>query len=542
MRPRSKSPTKRPTSPPNQPRSPRASIKATDSATTSLRAPQPQTVHQSNSVPATPSVHARRYSNDHRTPSPINGVKHDGSTSPRSVRSDSDSRARPSGRALFQQGGCKFETGMAFSRRRIPYTIGGDPLEKATEPIKERLSKEEDETLTAETQNLYERLLPTPESEERRAKFKAKLENILNEQWPGNDIKVHVFGSSGNLLCTTESDVDICISCPPNVIGKVCNLAQCLSNKGMQRIVCIPQAKVPIVKIWVPEYRLACDMNVNNMDAIENTRLIRTYVQIDPRVRPLAMVVKHWTRRRILNDAGMGGTLSSYTWISLLIHYLQSRQPPILPSLQRRPHQCTLHADGKRSTFADDIEALSKFGKPNQETVGELLFGFFRYYGHEFDYENSVISIREGKLLSKSDKRWPPSVNNRLCVEEPFNTDRNLGNTVDDYAFRGVHLEIRRAYELLCEAKLEECCEQYEWPTVEATQFWQKPTPQPLPILSRSRSQTNRSSRSSETSGRNQGKPRHRTGGGSGRRASSAAASNKNNALFPNGQIGRAHV
>lgn len=53
---------------------------------------------------------------------------------------------------------------------------------------------------------LYDRILPSAESEERRAKFKQKLERILNEQWPGNDIKVHVFGSSGNMLCSSDSD------------------------------------------------------------------------------------------------------------------------------------------------------------------------------------------------------------------------------------------------------------------------------------------------------------------------------------------------
>jgi DNA polymerase sigma len=72
----------------------------------------------------------------------------------------------------------------------------------------------------------------------------------------------------------------------------------------MERIVCVPSAKVPIVKMWDPELKLACDMNVNNTLAINNTKMMRTYVQIDPRVRPLAMIVKYWTRRRVLNDAG----------------------------------------------------------------------------------------------------------------------------------------------------------------------------------------------------------------------------------------------
>jgi len=73
---------------------------------------------------------------------------------------------------------------------------------------------------------------------------------------------------------------------------------------GMKEVICVPGAKVPIVKVFDPVLKLACDMNVNNTLALENTRMIKTYVQIDPRVRPLAMIIKHWTKRRIVNDAG----------------------------------------------------------------------------------------------------------------------------------------------------------------------------------------------------------------------------------------------
>lgn len=68
---------------------------------------------------------------------------------------------------------------------------------------------------------------------------------------------------------------------------------------------CRAAAKVAIVKCWDPVLQLACDVNVNNPLALENTRMIKTYVQLDPRVRPLAKVIKHWTKQRILNDAGM---------------------------------------------------------------------------------------------------------------------------------------------------------------------------------------------------------------------------------------------
>jgi DNA polymerase sigma len=72
---------------------------------------------------------------------------------------------------------------------------------------------------------------------------------------------------------------------------------------GMERVICVP-AKVPIVKIWDPEFKLAADLNVNNTAALSNTRMIKTYVQVDERVRPLVMIIKHWTKQRILNDAG----------------------------------------------------------------------------------------------------------------------------------------------------------------------------------------------------------------------------------------------
>lgn len=74
--------------------------------------------------------------------------------------------------------------------------------------------------------------------------------------------------------------------------------------EGMEKVVCISAAKVPIVKMYDPELKLACDLNVNNTLALENTRMVRIYVEIDPRVRPLAMIIKYWTRRRVINDAG----------------------------------------------------------------------------------------------------------------------------------------------------------------------------------------------------------------------------------------------
>jgi DNA polymerase sigma len=88
----------------------------------------------------------------------------------------------------------------------MPYSIGGDLLPEEKIGLKEGLSQEEEEKLSAEMQTLYEQLLPSAESDDRRRQLVQKLEKLFNEQWPGNNIDVHVFGSSGNKLCSSDSD------------------------------------------------------------------------------------------------------------------------------------------------------------------------------------------------------------------------------------------------------------------------------------------------------------------------------------------------
>ena len=223
----------------------------------------------------------------------------------------------------------------------------------------------------------------------------------------------------------------------------------------------------------------------------------------------------------------------------MILSFLQTRNPPVLPCLHKRPHQRLIGADGKPSAFADDIVSLRGFGNKNKESLGELLFHFFRRYAHELDYERNVISIREGTLISKEGKKWHLMQNNRLCVEEPFNTERNLGNTADDISFRGVHLELRRAFDLVADAKLDDCMEQYVFPAVEE-KIWEKPPPKPPPVLTRSQSQSGRGGRGgfSNRGGRHL-QNQHRGSSQQGRRASSAAASAKfvNTQMVP-GAIG----
>ncbi|KAA8568123.1 hypothetical protein EYC84_008525 [Monilinia fructicola] len=462
---------------------------------------------QSNSVPSTPHQHARNFSFESREPSP----SAPGSHSPRSAYSESNITL-PSRPPPTQRSGCPYETAQASIKRRMPYNLGGDLLEKLKDSdVKSKLSEDEERKLSTDMRELYDRLLPTAETDERRRKLVLKLEDMFNKEWPGHDIQVHVFGSSGNLLCTDESDVDICITTDWKAMEGVCMIAELLAKNGMQKVICVSTAKVPIVKIFDPDLKLFCDMNVNNTLALENTRMIKTYIEIDPRVRPLAMIIKHWTKSRVINDAAFGGTLSSYTWICMIINFLQSREPPVLPALHQRPHLKLPTKDGGESSFGDDVDALKEFGQKNKSTLGELLFQFFRFYGHEYDYENQVVSVRSGKQISKQEKGWSIGTNNKLCVEEPFNVGRNLGNTADEFSVVGIHMEMRRAFDLISVGKLEECCEKFEFPKEEKS-VWEKPPPSKKPTLTASHP-PHRNSRGGHRGGRNNHSNRNSSNG-----------------------------
>lgn len=85
--------------------------------------------------------------------------------------------------------------------------MGSDRLEKVElRTVKAKLTEEEERKLATDMREVYDRLLPTDAVEKNREKLVKKLEKIFNDEWPGHDIRVHLFGSSGNLLCSDDSD------------------------------------------------------------------------------------------------------------------------------------------------------------------------------------------------------------------------------------------------------------------------------------------------------------------------------------------------
>ncbi|XP_078071105.1 poly(A) RNA polymerase GLD2 [Mustelus asterias] len=235
--------------------------------------------------------------------------------------------------------------------------------------------------------------------------------------------KIYLVGSSLNGFGTRYSDADLCLVLkeePINQRNEACHILS-LVQQLFYRLSYIdrPQlirAKVPIVKFRDKVSGVEFDLNVNNVVGIRNTFLLRSYAYIESRVRPLVLVVKKWARYHGINDASRG-TLSSYSLVLMVLHYLQTLPEPVIPSLQKEHPECFeptmqlqfVHRRGNN---------ISPYLSLNSSNLADLLVGFLRYYATEFDWSNSIISIREAKVIPKTNEmEWK---NKYICVEEPF--------------------------------------------------------------------------------------------------------------------------
>jgi hypothetical protein len=157
----------------------------------------------------------------------------------------------------------------------------------------------------------------------------------------------------------------------------------------------------------------------------------------------------------------------------MAINFLQTRNPPILPclndmyydTLKTNPNAVRqVIIDGIDCSFFDDLPTLQGFGARNTQSLGALLYSFFRYYAFEFNYDVEAISVRLGRRLSKKEKGWHVDIERFyrfLCIEEPFNPSRNLGNSADQITLVGLRIEFQRALHFLFVGPCERICAQY---------------------------------------------------------------------------------
>jgi terminal uridylyltransferase len=271
---------------------------------------------------------------------------------------------------------------------------------------------------------------------------------------------------------------------------------------------------------------IQCDINFSTQLGIHNTLLLRCYAMTDSRVRPMVLFIKYWARVRTINSP-YRGTLSSYGWVLMVLHYLINVATPfVCPNLQmirRDPPPYLTPEEIKIQTTCNgydvrfwrderEIATLAERGMLNQnnDSIGKLLRGFFEYYAHSgqlstggmgFDWMHHVLSLRtNGGIITKPEKGWTtvrtqmetsteaapastptlklPSPENSalaspnipmdtapqlvkkeevkeirhhylVAIEDPFETDHNVGRTVRHHGIIAIRNEFRRAWRIL---------------------------------------------------------------------------------------------
>lgn len=205
---------------------------------------------------------------------------------------------------------------------------------------------------------------PSPRQEEKRSKIVRDVQSCITKAWPRCALEIAPFGSSVTGIVTATSDIDLALLDPSRPFGvgtppemrirvpglsdeedgadddddlpswyDVRNVAKALRRYGgaspsrqgrplFTQVFPITGANVPIVKFKDLDTGLSGDISVNDRFGRHNSGLIKAYATLRQQTfRPLCFAVKHWLKRRKLNDpsgeGGQGSSLSSYSIVLL---------------------------------------------------------------------------------------------------------------------------------------------------------------------------------------------------------------------------------
>ncbi|CAD8138853.1 unnamed protein product [Paramecium octaurelia] len=181
-------------------------------------------------------------------------------------------------------------------------------------------------------------------------------------------------------------------------------------------------AKVPIIKITDITNNIAIDLSINNINGVLNSKLLKEYSQMHPKIQQLGQLLKLWGKNQRLIVTGQ---LTSYAILLTLIHFLQCKYDvPYLSDIElTKEQQSVLEYFG--------VQPFFKLGlKPNlhrlsNTTLQQLLFEYFQYYEPYGEFEQKQICVslhsiqrpnkdfqkRTLKILDPIDPRIDPSKN-----------------------------------------------------------------------------------------------------------------------------------
>ncbi|XP_045033151.1 poly(A) RNA polymerase gld-2 homolog A isoform X6 [Daphnia magna] len=290
----------------------------------------------------------------------------------------------------------------------------------------------------------------TQDTLRRKLRLREMVHNYIRSYYL-HQCGLYIVGSSVSGFGGESSDMDLCLVISGHDVDQRFHALEYLYRVQKALKQCrfltkldVIRAKVPILRFYDSITNLEVDLNFNNIVGIRNTHLLKTYAQLDWRVRPLVLAVKLWARQHDINEA-KSMTMSSYSLTLMVIYYLQAGvHVPVLPCLQKvRAERFWPEGDIRRlQTFTE--EELKVLRSNNHMTLGQLFAGFLDYYAHHFNYGAHAMSIRLGGTIPLEQCRQYMSPKNDphhwkyICIEEPFDRTNTARSVYDPAAFQKI--------------------------------------------------------------------------------------------------------
>ncbi|SPR01396.1 unnamed protein product (mitochondrion) [Plasmodiophora brassicae] len=313
----------------------------------------------------------------------------------------------------------------------------------------------------------YATVRPKQETIDKRSEVITLLTRILADGFTrkalreaeGREFGLHLelFGSVPCNLSSDRSDLDIAL------IGDVTNPEAVLRawykvlkkrRLGITRL--ISGARVPVVKFQHRQLQLECDFTLKNDSDSQRSKtwLLRAYAEKDPRVPQLIAAVKFWSKARFIGDASKG-SLNSFGYTLLVLYFLQHCSPPVIPNAQAMASSDEVAQATKNSPNPFLSSPFTSWRTDNTDSIGGLLYSFFKFYSIECSPTRQAICISTGEA-----RTLPEAAEDRIamfhdfqhfnyCIIDPFDKRDNVGRNVSMEIAVRIEDEFRRAYDLL---------------------------------------------------------------------------------------------
>ncbi|KAM8939247.1 speckle targeted PIP5K1A-regulated poly(A) polymerase [Pelodytes ibericus] len=216
---------------------------------------------------------------------------------------------------------------------------------------------------------------------------------------------------------------------------------------GVHGVQSVPSARRPVIRFQHKTSGLRGDITLNNRLALRNSSFLRLCSDMDSRVPQLVYTVRYWARVHQLagNPLGGGPLLNNYALTLLVIFFLQTRSPPVIPTLckmrEEAVNEVPLVIDGWDCTFPSDTSRIQ--ASSNDQSLSCLLPEFFSFFS-SLDLSSLVLCPHNGSIQTLPPSSPIPSWLDDfrvgpLNIQDPFELSHNVCGNVSSRTARRFH-------------------------------------------------------------------------------------------------------